>query len=61
MLRSKHRNSKKVLGLGSTSGVGITLALSEYMNEIMKILKSLEDSNLIIDEISKTVKNEIKE
>ena len=31
------------------------------MNEIMKILKSLEDSNLIIDEISKTVKNEIKE
>ena len=31
------------------------------MNEIMEILKSLEYSNLIIDEISKTVKNEIKE
>ena len=31
------------------------------MNDIMKILKSLEESGLLINSVSKTIKNEAKE
>ena len=31
------------------------------MNDIMKIVKSLEESGLLIKGISKTIKNEVKE
>ena len=40
---------------------GFTLFISnEDMNGIIKIIKSLEDSNLLIDGITETVKHEIK-
>ena len=31
------------------------------MNDIMKIVKSLEESGLLIKDVSKTIKNEAKE
>ena len=31
------------------------------MQDLLKIVKSLEDSGLLIDEITETVKNEVKE
>ena len=48
---------EKMLGSGMT-----TLIISnEEMNDIMKIIKSLEQSGLLIKGISKTIKNEAKE
>ena len=48
---------KKIYGLGTT-----TLIISnEEMNDIMKIVKSLEESGLLIRGVSETIKNEIKE
>ena len=34
--------------------------LNEDMNDIINIIKSLEDSNVLIDGITKTVKHEVK-
>ena len=31
------------------------------MNEIMKIVQALEDSDLLLQEVTKTIKNETKE
>ena len=43
------------------AGKGFTLFISnEDMNDIIKIIKSLEDSNVLIDGITETVKHEIK-
>ena len=40
---------------------GFTLFISnEDMNDIIKIIKSLENSNVLIDGITETVKPEIK-
>ena len=36
-------------------------AKNEKMEDIMKIVKSLEESGLLTKEISKTIKNEVKE
>ena len=48
---------KKLFGSGNT-----TLIISnEEMNDIMKIIKSLEESVLLIKSVSKTIKNEAKE
>ena len=48
---------KKMFGSGFT-----TLIISnEEMNDIMKIVKSLEESGLLIKDVSKTIKNEAKE
>ena len=48
---------RKIYGLGST-----TLIISnEEMADIMKIVKLLEESGLLIKEISETIKNEGKE
>ena len=48
---------KKIFGSGNT-----TLIISnEEMNDIMKIIKSLEESVLLIKGVSKTIKNEAKE
>ena len=48
---------KKMFGSGNT-----TLIISkEEMNDIIKIVKSLEESVLIMKGISKTIKNEAKE
>ena len=48
---------RKMFGLGMT-----TLIISnEEMNDIMKIVKYLEKSGLLIKNISKIIKNEAKE
>ena len=48
---------KKIHGSGTT-----TLIISnEKMNDIMKIVQALEDSNILLKWVNKTIKNEIKE
>ena len=48
---------KKILGSGNT-----TLIISnDEMKDIIKIVKSLEDSGLLFQGVSKTIKNEAKE
>ena len=48
---------KKIDGSGTT-----TLIISnEEMNDIMKIVQALEDSNILLKEVTKTIKNETKE
>ena len=43
------------------SGVTTLMILNEEMNYIMKIVKSLEESGLLIKDVSETIKNESKE
>ena len=48
---------KKIYGSGKT-----TLIISnEEMNDIMKIVQTLEDSNILLKGVTKTIKNETKE
>ena len=48
---------KKIHGSGTT-----TLIISnEEMNDIMKIVQALEDSNILLKGVTKTIKNETKE
>ena len=48
---------KKMFGSGTT-----TLIISnEEMNDIIKIIKSLEESGLLIKGVSQTIKNEVNE
>ena len=47
---------KKMFG----SGVTTLIILNEEMNDIMKIIKSLEESDLLIKGVSETIKNEAK-
>ena len=48
---------KKILGSGNT-----TLIISnEEMNDIMKIVQALEDSNVLLKGVTKTIENETKE
>ena len=50
-------NSKTILGSGNT-----TLRISnEEMNDIIKIVQALWDSNISLKGVTDTVKNEIKE
>ena len=46
-----------MLGSGNTTWI----TLNEKMNDIMKLVKSLEVSGLLIESISQTVENEVKE
>ena len=47
---------KKLYGSGTT-----TLVISnEEMNDIMKIVQPLEDSNILLNGVTKTIKNETK-
>ena len=49
-------NEKKIYGSGTT-----TLIISnEEVNDIMKIVQALEDSNIFLKGITKTTKNETK-
>ena len=48
---------KKVFG----SGVTTLIILNEEMNDIMKIVKSFEESGLLIKGVSQTIKIEAKE
>ena len=50
-------SQKKIHGSGST-----TLIISnEEMIDIMKIIQALEDSNILLKGVTKTIKNETKE
>ena len=35
--------------------------INDDMEDLLKIVKSLEDSGILLDEITETVKNEVKE
>ena len=52
----------KIIGKGAVrAGKGFTLFISnEDRNNIIKVIKSLEDSTVLIDGITETVKHEIK-
>ena len=56
---------KKMFGSGRPSNLAlcntILIISNEEMNDIMKIVTSLEESGLLIKDISKTIKNEAKE
>ena len=48
---------EKILGSGNT-----TLIISnEEMNDVIKIVQALEDSNILLKGVTETVKNETKE
>ena len=53
---------KKIHGSGETKGVGVKLIIEqEDMNDIMKIIKALENSGILLKGVSKSIKNETKE
>ena len=53
---------RKISGKGAVrAGKGFTLFIStENMNDIIKIIKSLEDSGVSIDGVSETIKHKIR-
>ena len=53
---------KKIHGSGATKGAGVKLIIEqEDMNDIIKIIKALENSGILIKGVSKAIKNETKE
>ena len=58
---SVNKFERKISGTETVrAGKGFTLfILNEDMNAIFKIIKSLEDSNVLIDSITETVKHEM--
>ena len=53
---------KKIHGSGATKGAGVRLIIEpEDMKDIMKIIKALENSGILLKGVSKTIKNETKE
>ena len=53
---------KKILGSGHNDSSFTTLIiLTSEMNDIIKTVKSLEDSGLLLKGVTKTVQNEVKE
>ena len=49
---------KKMLGSGTTTLIIIS---NDEMDDILKIVKSLEDSNVLLKEVSETIQHEAKE
>ena len=54
--RIKKKNNKK-----HGSGTTILIISNEEMNDIMKVAQALEDSNILLKGVTKTIKNEKKE
>ena len=53
---------KKILGSGHNHPSSTTLIISnDEMKDIIKIVKSLEDSGLLLKAVTETVQNEVKE
>ena len=53
---------KKILGSGHNHPSSTTLIISnDEMEDIIKIVKSLEDSGLLLKGVTETVQNEVKE
>ena len=42
------------------SGTTTLITSNKEMNDVMKIIRTLEDSNILLKEITKTIKNETK-
>ena len=61
-LNAINKFERKISGKGAVrAGKGFTLfILNEDMNDIIKIIKSLEDSGVLIDGVTETVKHETK-
>ena len=59
---SINKFERKISGRGAVrAGKGFTLFISnEDLNDVIKIIKSLEDSGVLIDGVTETVKREIK-
>ena len=53
----KIKKKKKMQCSGKTTLINS----NEEMNDIIKIVQDLQDSNILLKEVSKTVKNETKE
>ena len=49
---------KKIHGSGTTI---LIIILNEEMNDILKIVQALEDSNILLKKIPKAIENETKE
>ena len=52
---------KKILGSGHNHPSSTTLIISNNEMEDIKIIKSLEDSGLLLEGVTETVQNEVKE
>ena len=53
---------KKIHGSGATKGAGVKLIIEqEDMNDIIKIIKALENAGILLKGVSKTIKSETKE
>ena len=52
---------KKILGSGHPSHTTTLTISNDEMEDIMKIVKSLEDSGLLLKGVSETFQNEAKE
>ena len=53
---------KRKHGSGATKGAGVKLIIEqEDMNDIIKIIKALENSGILLKGVSKAIKNETKE
>ena len=53
---------KKIHGSGATKGAGVKLFIEqEDMNDIIKIIEALENSGILLKEVTKTIENETKE
>ena len=50
--------NKKIFGSGNHTTLTIS---NDDMQDLLKIVKSLEDSGILLDRITETVKNEVKE
>ena len=53
---------KKIHGSGATKAAGVQLIIEqEDMNDIVKFIKALENSGILLKGVSKAIKNETKE
>ena len=52
---------KKILGSGQPNNNTIFIISNDEMNDILKIVKSLEDSGVLLKGVSETIQNEVKE
>ena len=52
---------KKILGSGSDHNNTILIISNDEMDDILKIVKSLEDSGVLLKDVSETIQNEAKE
>ena len=61
-IQKKIHGSGATKGTGATKGAGVKLIIEqEDMNDIIKIIKALENSGILLKGVSKAIKNETKE